>query len=165
MARGRPRRLTDWEATSTTTTVTVVLDTVVNANVMLTTAILAASGPRKTLTRMLLELGIGPGPTETGVVIVHAALVVVKADKTGGILAYDPSNSFDLEKGGVLWQRQLFFDFSTASPRAGAAFFREGIDVRAQRKLDESDQVVFFIEPNGGDIRYHIGGRALLKLA
>ena len=156
--RARPRRMTDWEANSPQSTIKIVtLAGVVTAQILFPRSVLDGAGPRSTLTRILLELGLQVG----GVVadtVVHMALLVVSLDSTGAIQAYDPTNIADLNKGGILWQRQVFLPFSPID------VYRETIAVKGQRKLREDQVIAFFIEPNGGQIQHHIGGRALLKL-
>ena len=159
-----PRRLTDWEANSPQSFVPVVtLDGVTSAQVLFPRSVLGTAGPRSTLTRMLLELGVR-GVTVGANTIVHMAIAVVSLDSTGSIQFFDPTNVADLNKGLILWQRQVFL----LQGIDGFEWYRESIDIKAQRKLQEDNVIAFFIEPNGaaaGTINHHIGGRCLLKLA
>ena len=155
-----PRRLTDWEANSPQSIAAVLtLDTVTTAQVLFPRAVLGTAGPRSTLTRMLLELGVvlAGGLTPA---IVHMAIAVVSLDATSAIQVFDPTDVSDLNKGLIVWQRQVLLQNSFE-----LIGWRETLDIKAQRKLREDNVIAFFIEPNGEAITHHIGGRCLLKLA
>ena len=159
MAR-HARRMTDWEANSPQSIVPVrTLTTIVTAQVLFPRSVLSTAGPRATLTRLLLELGV-TAITGGVDIIVHMAILVVSIDAVSAIQVYDPTDVNDLNKAGVLWQRQVFMQQATVHGQ----WYRERIDIKAQRKLREDQVLAFFIEPNGGTIDHHIGGRALLKL-
>ena len=159
---GRKRRMTDWEANSPQSIAPVVTVTgVTTAQILFPRSVLGA--PRLTLTRALLHLDAWI-TSAAAQAIVHVALVVVSLDSTGAIQAFDPTNIADLNKGGILWQKQFALSNDTDILGGPLAGYRVDIDAKGQRKLREDDVIAFFIEPNGATVSHHIGGRVLVKL-
>ena len=171
MARGRrftggrrARRMTDWEANSPQSTSPVVtLSGVVTAQVLFPRSVLSTAGARSTLTRVLLHFDAWI-TAAAAQAIVHVALVVASLDVTPALQVFDPTAVADLNKGGILWQKQFALSNDTDILGGPLSGYRVDIDAKGQRKLREDEVIAFFIEPNGATVSHHIGGRALLKL-
>ena len=161
---GRPRRLTDWvpnvpQSTSPVTTIS----GVTTAQILFPRSALSDGGPRSTLTRVLLHLDAWI-TAAAAQAIVHCSLVVAEIDTTGALQVYDPTDNDDLNKSGIVWQKQFALSNDTDILGGPLAGYRIDIDAKGQRKLRDRDVIAFFIEPNGATVSHHIGGRALLKL-
>ena len=162
----QPRRLTDWEYTVEQSTPTATLSGITTAQILFNRAILDSLGNRATLTRMLMSVNVAPqtGGTPTSVNdTVHMLIMVTELDEMANLRTINPTTGFDLNSGGVLWQRQVMM--ANATGEGGVlAGFAEFVDIKAQRKLREQQVIVFVVEPNGVAVNHFVQGRALFKL-
>ena len=161
-----PRRLTDWEFTVEQDTATATATGVITAQILFNRSILDSLGVRATLTRMLLSVNVAPqlvGAPTTVNNPLDMLIGVFELDASASLRVVDPTDGFDLNSGGILWQRQVMM--ANKSGEGGVASgFREFVDVKGQRKLREQDIIAFVVKPTGFGINHYVQGRALFKL-
>ena len=136
--------------------------TVIAERVLVEDADLANLGALPTFTRFIgdlyLHLPSGAAPSTAFMAILWRRQLEAAAP------VFDPTSQQDIRMRGVIWTRRILLEANSTTNYA-ASFYREQLDIRAQRKIEPHSEMVFVIESNGATIEFLINGRSLMRAA